>query len=228
MNRRTLLSLALLPLAAVPALAQPPLTPLAPTAQDRADIARVEAYLGSLHSLRAHFLQVDASGRTSEGTAWIARPGRMRFQYDPPSPFLLVANYGEVIFQDKQLQQVSRLPLSSTPLGILLSNDIRLSGAVTVTAVTRQPGQLQISLIRTASPGDGSLTLIFADNRLYLYSEDGVVGLAEANPTGYREHGRFTLGQQSGLPTWSHPIIAGGLLIVRDQDTVHAYNVRAR
>jgi outer membrane lipoprotein-sorting protein len=168
MNRRTLLSLALLPLAAVPALAQPPLTPLAPTAQDRADIARVEAYLGSLHSLRAHFLQVDASGRTSEGTAWIARPGRMRFQYDPPSPFLLVANYGEVIFQDKQLQQVSRLPLSSTPLGILLSNDIRLSGAVTVTAVTRQPGQLQISLIRTASPGDGSLTLIFADNPLAL------------------------------------------------------------
>lgn len=167
-NRRTLLSLALLPLAAGPALAQPPLTPLAPTAQDRADIARVEAYLGNLRSLKAHFLQIDASGRSTEGTAWIARPGRMRFQYDPPSPFLLVANYGEVIFQDTQLQQISRLPLSSTPLGILLANDVRLSGAVTVTAVTRQPGQLQVSLIRTASPGDGSLTLIFADNPLAL------------------------------------------------------------
>ena len=168
MNRRTLLSLALLPLAAVSARAQPSLTPLAPTAQDRTDIARVEAYLGSLHALKAHFLQVDASGRTSEGTAWIARPGRMRFQYDPPSPFLLVANYGEVIFQDKQLKQVSRLPLSSTPLGILLSDQIRLAGALTVTGVTRQPGQLQVSVIRTASPGDGTLTLIFADNPLAL------------------------------------------------------------
>ena len=79
---------------------------------------------------------------------------------------------------------------------------------------------------RDRSVGKGSL--IFADNRLYLYSEDGVVGLAEANPAGYREHGRFTLGQQSGLPTWSHPIIAGGLLIIRDQDSVYAYNVRAR
>jgi len=79
---------------------------------------------------------------------------------------------------------------------------------------------------RDRSIGKGSL--IFADNRLYLYSEEGVVALAEANPAGYREHGRFSLGQQSGLPTWSHPMIAGGYLIIRDQDSVYAYNVRAR
>jgi outer membrane protein assembly factor BamB len=78
---------------------------------------------------------------------------------------------------------------------------------------------------RDRSVGKGSL--IFADNRLYLYSEDGVIGLAEANPVAYREHGRFSLSQQSGLPTWSHPIISGGLLIIRDQDTVYGYNVRA-
>ena len=79
---------------------------------------------------------------------------------------------------------------------------------------------------RDRSVGKGSL--IFADGRLYLYSEDGVVGLAEASPTGYREHGRFTIPQQSGQPTWSHPMIAGGLLIIRDQDTVYAYDVRIR
>ena len=79
---------------------------------------------------------------------------------------------------------------------------------------------------RDRSVGKGSL--IFADGRLILYSEDGVVGLAEANPAGYREHGRFTLAQQSGLPTWSHPIVAGGLLIIRDQDNVYAYDLRAR
>ncbi len=79
---------------------------------------------------------------------------------------------------------------------------------------------------RDRSIGKGSL--IFADRRLYLYSEDGVVGLAEASPTGYREHGRFSLAQQSGLPTWSHPIITAGLLIIRDQDNVYAYDVKAR
>src|SRR6187401_912340 len=76
---------------------------------------------------------------------------------------------------------------------------------------------------RDRSVGKGSL--IFADNRLYLYSEDGVVGLADASPEAYRERGRFTLQQQSGLPTWSHPIIAGGLLVIRDQETVYTYNV---
>jgi outer membrane protein assembly factor BamB len=79
---------------------------------------------------------------------------------------------------------------------------------------------------RDRSVGKGSL--IYADNRLYLYSEDGVIGLAEANPAGYREHGRFSLPQQSGLPTWSHPIISGGILVIRDQDSVYAYDVRAK
>lgn len=78
---------------------------------------------------------------------------------------------------------------------------------------------------RDRSVGKGSL--IFADNRLYLYSEGGVVGLAEATPDGYREHGRFRI-PQGNLPTWSHPIITGGRLIVRDQDTVWAFDVRGR
>jgi outer membrane protein assembly factor BamB len=82
------------------------------------------------------------------------------------------------------------------------------------------------TLWRDRSVGKGSL--IFGDNRLYLYSEDSVVGLADASPDGYRERGRFTLPQQSGLPTWSHPIIADGLLVIRDQDTVYTYNVRSR
>jgi outer membrane protein assembly factor BamB len=79
---------------------------------------------------------------------------------------------------------------------------------------------------RDRSVGKGAL--IFADGRLYLYSEGGVVGLAEASPAGYREHGRFTLPQLSGANTWSHPIITDGLLIVRDQDTVYAYNIKAK
>jgi outer membrane protein assembly factor BamB len=79
---------------------------------------------------------------------------------------------------------------------------------------------------RDRSVGKGSIAA--ADNRLYLYSEDGVVGLADASPDAYRERGRFTLPQQSGLPTWSHPIITGGLLVIRDQEAVYAYNVRAR
>jgi len=78
---------------------------------------------------------------------------------------------------------------------------------------------------RHRSVGKGSL--IYADERLYLYSEEGVVGLAEASPGGYRERGRFTM-RTGNAPTWSHPIITGGRLIIRDQDTVYAYDVKQR
>jgi outer membrane protein assembly factor BamB len=76
---------------------------------------------------------------------------------------------------------------------------------------------------RDRSVGKGSL--IYADGMLYLYSERGVVGLAEANPTAYRERGRFTL-QTGSAPTWAHPIITNGKLILRDQDSIYAYDIR--
>jgi outer membrane protein assembly factor BamB len=75
------------------------------------------------------------------------------------------------------------------------------------------------------SVGKGSA--IYAEGRLYLYSENGVVGLAEANPAGYVEHGRFRI-STGQLPTWSHPIITNGKLIIRDQGTVYAYDVKAK
>lgn len=78
---------------------------------------------------------------------------------------------------------------------------------------------------RHRSVGKGSV--IFADDRLYLFSEGGVVGLAEATPAGYTEHGRFEL-RTGSLPTWSHPVISDGKLYLRDQDTIYAYNVRQK
>lgn len=78
---------------------------------------------------------------------------------------------------------------------------------------------------RDRSVGKGSL--VYADGRLYLFSERGVVGLAEATPTGYVEKGRFTL-QQGELPTWTHPVVAGGRLYLRDQDTIYAYDIRQK
>jgi outer membrane protein assembly factor BamB len=75
------------------------------------------------------------------------------------------------------------------------------------------------------SVGKGSL--VYADGHLYLFSENGVVGLAEATPTGYVEKGRFRI-QQDSLPTWTHPVVAGGRLYLRDQDTIYAYDVKAK
>jgi len=158
MHRRALLLSSL----AAPALAQ------GLSARDRADIARVEGYLNGLRSLKARFLQLAANGGTTRGTVWLQRPGRMRFEYDPPTPLLLVAGHGLFTFYDSSLKQVSTVPLSRTPLGILLREETQLSGDVTVNGLSRYPGGLEISIVRTASPSEGTLFLVFADNPMAL------------------------------------------------------------
>jgi outer membrane lipoprotein-sorting protein len=169
MNRRTFIGLPLIaPLLFGAGAARAAATPAPLSAADRADIARIEAYMNGLHTLKARFLQVAPDGSTAEGVAWMERPGRMRFQYDPPSPLLMVAGHGLFFFHDSQINQTTNLPLDATPLGLLLRDNLRLSGDVTVTSVARLPGQIQVSMVRTGSPDDGSLTLVFADNPLAL------------------------------------------------------------
>lgn len=139
------------------------------SAQDKADLARVETYLNGLRALKARFTQVAPDGAISQGLAWIQRPGRMRFQYDPPSPLLLVAGHGLVVYYDRELEQTTNIPIGETPLGILLRDDLSLSGGdVKVVRVERLPGQLQVTVLRSATPADGTLTLIFSDPPLVL------------------------------------------------------------
>jgi outer membrane protein assembly factor BamB len=80
-------------------------------------------------------------------------------------------------------------------------------------------------LWKDRSVGKGSL--VYADEHLYCYSEKGVVGLVQATPNGYAEKGRFTIPQGS-LPTWSHPVVCGGRLYLRDQDNLYAFDVREK
>ncbi len=135
---------------------------------DQATLVQVGKYLNNIRSLKGRFLQVGPDGKTTQGTMWLERPGRMRFQYDKPSPLLLVAGSGVVTFYDAQLGQTTNIPLTQTPLGLLLANTISLNGDVTVTDFQRPQGQLLITLVRTKSPGDGSLTLMINTDPLAL------------------------------------------------------------
>lgn len=162
MHRRTLLALPPALLAA-PALAQRAAPPVR-----AAEITRAEAYLNSLTTLRARFLQVAENGAAAEGTALIWRPGRMRFDYDPPEPTLIVAWEGQVMHYDRELNSPSIVPASQTPLAVLLRPRIALSGDVAVGEVERTGGFLRLTLRRTGAEAEGSLTLVLAENPLAL------------------------------------------------------------
>jgi outer membrane protein assembly factor BamB len=80
-------------------------------------------------------------------------------------------------------------------------------------------------LWRNRSVGKGSLA--YADGNLYLLGEENMAGLAEANPAAYVEKGRFQITDQ-GWPSWSHPVVCGGMLYIRNQGVLARYDIRAR
>ncbi len=144
--------------------------PLALTPADTRLISQAEAYLNRQTGLTANFLQVAADGSTRTGKAWLERPGKMRFEYDPPDKQLLVAGFGLLVYNDPALAQTTNIPLSATPLGILLASHVDLnSGNVMVTAIERQPGEDDITLVRKDKPAAGSLTLVFSTKPLELH-----------------------------------------------------------
>ncbi|MGP8026678.1 MAG: LolA family protein [Acidocella sp.] len=161
MNRRLMLAALLLGFGlATPAVAQT--NPMQLSAADQSLISQVQDYLNDQKGLAANFLQVAWDGSTRTGKAWLQRPGRMRFEYDPPDPELLVAGYGVLVYHDPALNQTTYIPLGSTPLGILLANHVDLTSAdVTVTAIDREPGEYDITLVRKNKVAQGTLTLVY-------------------------------------------------------------------
>ncbi len=136
---------------------------------ERADLARVEAYLNGVKTIRARFMQISSTGELAEGDFYLLRPGKMRIEYRPPVPVLIVADGTWLIYYERELGQVSYIPLDSTPAGILVADKISLrDDAVTVTGFERESGTVRVTLVRTESPEEGSLTLVFSDKPLAL------------------------------------------------------------
>ncbi len=128
---------------------------------DQESVARVEAYLNEIKTLKARFLQINAEGQFARGTVMINRPGRARFEYDPPAQILVVADGTWLVFHDKELEETNRIPLYSTPISVILKEDVELKGDVTVTSVEKDGGILRINIIDTQEPDQGGLTLVF-------------------------------------------------------------------
>jgi outer membrane lipoprotein-sorting protein len=152
---------------AAPSLTTPNAAPPAAAGADQAEVARVEQYLNAIRTLRARFVQVGTDG-TARGTFYLSRPGKMRLEYEQPVTVLLIANGGMLQQYDTRLGQGSYVALDSTPAGLLVSDQIRLSGGVTVVGVERSGGSLDISLIKTRDPRAGRITFSFQAQPLQL------------------------------------------------------------
>ncbi|MHA1598408.1 MAG: LolA family protein [Alphaproteobacteria bacterium] len=137
------------------------------TAQDRKDLARIQDYMNRIKTLKSKFLQSSSNGGFAEGTLYLSRPGKMRIEYDPPAQFLIVADGTWLIYHDKELEQMTHLPLGSTPAKIIVDDKLSLfSDDPKVTKIERGRGVIAVTLI--SDEGEGSMTLVFSDRPLAL------------------------------------------------------------
>jgi outer membrane lipoprotein-sorting protein len=142
--------------------------PPPPTAAEQAEIDRITAYLNSIPQFTARFIQSGSFGPDS-GVVRVDRPaGHLRVDYAAPDQRVMVIADGRVQIVDRSNGATTTMPLSRTPLGMLLTPSLDLSGAVTVARLVRTPGLEQITLEKTGHPSDGSLTLILSDQPLRL------------------------------------------------------------
>lgn len=146
-----------------------PGTALAQGMETRADItARIERYLNSITTLRARFLQISPAGDIARGTVLMSRPGKMRIDYDPPVPVLIVTEGSWLMLYDKELEASSYTSLNDSLAGFLVRPRIQLGGDVMVRDLDRRKGVIRVTMVRRDAPESGALTLVFGEKPLSL------------------------------------------------------------
>lgn len=134
---------------------------------DEESLAQASAYLASLENMQGDFLQVGPDGSVTEGKFYLRRPGRIRFEYNPPENLLVVADGTWVAVKDSA-GPAQRYPIASTPLSLFLARDVDLSQNARVLGVANQPGALLVTIADRTGEAPGQITLIFDQPRMQL------------------------------------------------------------
>ena len=134
------------------------------TDAETAAVKKAEAYLNSIKTLKARFLQVNPDGTNHEGDIYVSRPGRMRLVYDPPTPMLMVADGKFLIYVDTQMNDASHIDLGDTPAGLLLKENLSFTDpGVKLLGVKLGAGTVEITAAMSKDSAAGKLTLVFSD-----------------------------------------------------------------
>ena len=149
-------------------------------AKQRALVTRVSSYLSSVQALTGNFVQIGPDGRRTTGQLFLQKPGKVRFEYDPPSPIDIIADGTQVVVRDRQLATQDLYPLSQTPLRFLLADRIDLLQDTNVVGVTADNGFVTV-VIEEKQPfvGTNRLSMMFdpKDFRLRQWTITDVQGL---------------------------------------------------
>jgi len=135
---------------------------------DIAVLTRIETYLNDFTTVRARFVQLSSEGGFAEGTVWLQRPGKMRFEYDPPTPVLLIADGHNLLYYDKELKSATFVPLDETPLWFLMRPSVSFEDRIVITDLNEELATVGITVQPDEESAGGAVTLIFTERPVAL------------------------------------------------------------
>lgn len=136
-------------------------TPLIGVEQTKA-VQRINSYFNNITNLQGSFEQVDSTDKRTTGRFYVQRPGKIRFDYAPPSALRIIADGKSLAIEDADLKTVEKYPIQSTPFRLLLADSVDLDRDARIVGVETQEGTLSVSLEDKSNDAAGSIRLIFA------------------------------------------------------------------
>lgn len=162
-TRRAVLALAVGAMASVSAIAA---KPIKVTAEQAKSINAISAFINGFKTMQGEFTQVSPKGNLSRGVFYISKPGKMRFEYAPPNPFLIVADGKWLTIKNRAKEKGDQFPLSQTPLRLVLSNKVDLVRDTHILAFEEADGLTTVTLEdKESNLGNGQLVLVFDQTR---------------------------------------------------------------
>lgn len=135
------------------------------TADQQSSIRKLNDYLNSFQSLKADFVQVSSKGGMAQGQMLIAKPGKLRFEYAPPNPLLIVSDGRWLTIKDKVKEKGDQFPLSSTPLRLVVAPQIDLLAETDVINFDSTDGLTSVSFVDRKGSLGGYITLVYDEHR---------------------------------------------------------------
>ncbi|MEJ0058189.1 MAG: outer-membrane lipoprotein carrier protein LolA [Terricaulis sp.] len=128
--------------------------------------------LNAVQRLQGRFVQTSPGGTRANGAFYLQRPGKLRFEYDPPATLLIISDGSVVSMRDTALRTTDRTPLRSTPLNLILRENVNLDRDARITRVSRNGEWLMVTARDRSGASDGQITLHFYGASAQLRSWD--------------------------------------------------------
>lgn len=134
-----------------------------PEIQEAAD--KINTFFNSFQTLKGDFVQTSPAGRASRGIMHLSKPGKLRFEYEPPNPLLIASDGKWLTIKNKQKEKGDQVPLSSTPLRLIVSSKLNLLQEASVVGFEQNGGFTTMALADKKGSLAGQIVLVFDDGR---------------------------------------------------------------